>query len=231
MSASPAVRGLRAAVFAAVCVLLAAAGHGLAMGDMPPLWADGAGFIGVFVTGWLLGGRERSLPGIGAAMLATQAGLHLAFHAARPRTGTPGMQTMPSMPSMASMSAHGMPMTSAHAMASMHAHAMVAPHGHATAALTHPHALTPYAVAAHVLAALVASWWLRRGEAALWSLLRWAVAFVPGLAAWWRAAPAPLPAPAGRRHRASAESPTLRQLLLRHAVSRRGPPARIPYPI
>ncbi|SHH70840.1 hypothetical protein [Streptomyces sp. 3214.6] len=199
MSASPEVRSLRAAVFAAVCVLLAAAGHGLATGDTPPPWADGAGFLAVFAAGWLLGARERSLPGIGAAMLATQAGLHVAFDAARSRT------TAHTMPAMAMPSGHGM---------QLHAHTATA--------------MTPHATAAHVLAALAASWWLRRGEAALWKLLRWAVAFLPGLAAWWRDAPVPLPAPSLLPAAAPAPVPP-RQLLLRHAVSRRGPPTPIPY--
>ncbi|MEU9383689.1 hypothetical protein AB0D38_23060, partial [Streptomyces sp. NPDC048279] len=82
MSASPAVRSLRAAVFAAVCVLLAAAGHALAMGRMPPLWADAAGFVAVFGLGRALAARERGLPEIGAGMLLTQAGLHAGFDAA-----------------------------------------------------------------------------------------------------------------------------------------------------
>ncbi|MEU9310627.1 hypothetical protein [Streptomyces sp. NPDC048256] len=210
MGASPAVRSLRAAVFAAVCVLLAAAGHGLGTGDTPPLWADGAGFLAVFTAGWLLGARERALPGIGAAMLATQAGLHVAFDAARSRTAA---RTMPAMPMT---SAHG-----THAYG-VHAHGM---HLHAHTAS----AMTAHATAAHVLAALAASWWLRRGEAALWSLLRWAVAFLPGLAAWWRGTPVPLPVPSVQP---AAPAPVpLRQLLLRHAVSRRGPPAPIPYAI
>jgi hypothetical protein len=199
MSASPEVRSLRAAVFAAVCVLLAAAGHGLATGDTPPPWADGAGFLVVFAAGWVFGARERSLPGIGAAMLATQAGLHVAFEAARSRT------TAHTMPAMAMPSGHGM---------QLHAHTATA--------------MTPHTTAAHVLAALAASWWLRRGEAALWKLLRWAVAFLPGLAAWWRDAPVPSPAPSLLPAAAPAPVPP-RQLLLRHAVSRRGPPTPIPY--
>ncbi|MET7685353.1 hypothetical protein [Streptomyces sp. NPDC005423] len=205
MSASPAVRSLRAAVFAAVCVLLAVAGHALATGADPPPWVDGAGFLAVFVAGSLLGGRERSLPGIGAAMLATQAGLHLAFDAAQPRAPMSMSMAMPGMPPV-----HGPA---------------------ATASLPAAHAMTSHAVAAHVLAALVASWCLRRGEAALWSLLRWAVAFVPGLAAWWRQADVPCPArPAGPR-RTAADAAHARRLRLRHAVSRRGPPDRTPYPI
>lgn len=206
MSASPAVRSLRAAVFAAVCVLLAAAGHGLAMGDMPPLWADAAGFAAVFVLGRALAGRERGLPEIGAGMLLTQAGLHMGFDAARRVTPvrTARMADMPM----------NMPM-----------------HGHAMAAGTAPeaHALTAHATVAHVVAALVASWWLRRGEAALWSLLRRAAALVPGLAAWWD--DVPLPTPADRGLPALARPVRPRLLTLRHAVSRRGPPNRIPYAV
>ncbi|KUN03336.1 hypothetical protein AQI95_22735 [Streptomyces yokosukanensis] len=203
MSASPAVRGLRAAVFAAVCVLLAAAGHGLAMGDMPPLWADAAGFLAVLALGWVLGERERSLSGIGTAMLLTQAGLHLGFDAAHRGTGRTAVPHMAAMPG--------------HAMAAMHIH---------TAAPAHPHN-TVHATAAHLLAALVASWWLRRGEAALWSLLRRAATLLPGLTAWWR--DTPLPAPAGRGPRVPAAPEAPRPTLLRHTVSRRGPPAPIPY--
>jgi hypothetical protein len=95
------------------------------------------------------------------------------------------------------------------------------------------HALTPHATAAHVSASVLLVWWLRRGEAALWSLLR-AVAFAPGLAAWWqvRRGERGTPAAAARVVRpATGGSRTLRPVLLRHAVQRRGPPARTPYPI
>ncbi|MFD8420306.1 hypothetical protein [Streptomyces sp. NPDC059466] len=191
MSASPEVRSLRAAVFAVLCVLLAAGGHGLASGEAPPLWADGAAFLAVFAAGCLLSGRERSLLGIGGGMLATQAGLHVAFEAARPRM---------------TMHMHGMPMA-------------------------HSHAMTPHATAAHVAAALLATWWLRRGEAAFWCLLRRAVTLVPGLAAWWRVRtgrPAGPFRPAAVCPNAAAPGP-LRQALLRHAVSRRGPPPGLSY--
>ncbi|MFJ9814836.1 hypothetical protein ACIRU3_06110 [Streptomyces sp. NPDC101151] len=222
MNASPSVRSLRAVVFAAVCVLLAAAGHGLAMGDMPPLWADVAAFLAVFAIGWTLAGRERSLTGIGAAMFLTQAGLHFAFDSAHRSTGPGRAHTM----GMASLPGHAMAGMPGHSMAMMHAHATAhAAAVHATAV----HATAAHAAAAHLLAALIASWWLRRGEAALWSLLRRAVALVPGLVAWWR--DAPLPAPAGRILRApSGQEPPCRPLL-RHAVSRRGPPAPIPYSV
>ncbi|MEW2166930.1 hypothetical protein AB0912_28585 [Streptomyces sp. NPDC007084] len=187
MSASPAVRSLRAAVFAVFCVLLAAGGHLLATGQAPSPGAVGAGLLVVFAAGCLLGGRERSLPGIGGAMLAAQTGLHLGFGAGHPRMA---------------MTMHGAHMTH-----------------------TQAHALTPHATAAHITAALLATWWLRRGEAALWSLLRRAVSFVPGLAAWWKGGGRPAPVrPPGVRGRPAGPRP-LRQALLRHAVSRRGPPA------
>lgn len=43
------LRILRAAVFAAVCVVLAAAGHTLASCSTVPLWTLGAGFLGAFL--------------------------------------------------------------------------------------------------------------------------------------------------------------------------------------
>ncbi|MER5794925.1 hypothetical protein [Streptomyces sp. NPDC001980] len=217
MSASPAVRSLRAAVFAAVCVLLAAAGHGLAMGDMPPLWADAAGFAAVFALGRALAGRERGLPEIGVGMLLTQAGLHFGFDAARAVTPAAPAPTM----TMARINLHG------HAMAGM---SKMSGMGDVVRQHPHVHVLTAHATLAHVVAALVAAWWLRRGEAALWSLLRRTAALVPGLAAWWR--DAPLPAPAGGPRLAPAGPIRPRPLLaLRHAVSRRGPPNPIPYTV
>ncbi|MEU8695921.1 hypothetical protein AB0C67_47945, partial [Streptomyces sp. NPDC048665] len=85
MSVSWAVRSVRAAVFAVLCVLLAAGGHALATGAAPPVWVQVAAFASVFAAGCLLGGRERSLAGIGVGTLAAQGGLHLGFHAARPQ--------------------------------------------------------------------------------------------------------------------------------------------------
>ncbi|MGN5379510.1 hypothetical protein ACQ4WX_26230 [Streptomyces lasalocidi] len=96
-----------------------------------------------------------------------------------------------------------------------------------------PHALTPHATAAHAGAALLLTWWLRRGEAALWSLLRWAVAFVPGLAAWWQLAGGAWSAPTGPGpvRRPAGEPWALRQVRLRYAVHRRGPPKGMSYAI
>lgn len=196
MRVSLVVRGVRAVVFAMLCVLLAAGGHALATGAAPPVAVQVAAVLPVFAAGCLLGGRERSLAGIGGAMLAVQGGLHLVFHAAQPHH--------------VAMVMHGMRMTD-----------------------THAHALTPHATAAHVGAAVVLTWWLRRGEAAVWSLLRSAVAFVPGLAAWWLAAGGPrgvsdMPEP---KRWAGGDTGALKGVRLRYAVHRRGPPSGTAYAI
>ncbi|MES5818441.1 hypothetical protein [Streptomyces sp. RG80] len=212
MSASPAVRSLRAAVFAVLCVLLAAGGHGLATGTAPPVRVQVAGGLGVFAVACLLGGRERSLAGIGGGTTAAQGGLHLAFGAARPH------------PSPVLHGQH--PTTVVHGP-----HPSMLMHGMRMA--PHSHALTSHATAAHVGAALVLTWWLRRGEAALWSLLRWAVALVPGLAAWWRVASGFRAVPAAPRPvcRAADGTRSPRQVWLRHSVHRRGPPAGMSYAV
>ncbi|MEV7383582.1 hypothetical protein [Streptomyces lydicus] len=187
MNGSLAVRSVRAAVFAVLCVLLAAGGHALATGMAPPVCIQAAAFGPVFAAGCLLGGRERSLAAIGTATLAAQGALHLAFHTGQPHHATTVM--------------HGMPMA-------------------------HAHALTPHATAAHLGAALLLTWWLRRGEAALWSLLWWAVAFVPGLASSWQVADTARKVSDAQRpgRRAGSEPWALRQVRLRYAVHRRGPP-------
>ncbi|WP_259294587.1 hypothetical protein [Streptomyces canus] len=162
VSASPAVRSLRAAVFAALCVLLAAGGHALATGTALPVWVQAAGFVPVFGAGYLLGRRERSLAAIGIGTLTAQGALHLAYGAARPHA-TMGMQGM---------------------------------------RMSHAHALTPHATAAHVVVALVLTWWLVSGGVRLVPDVR----DVVGPRRW-------------------ADGPRLlRGLLLRHAVQRRGPP-------
>lgn len=72
---------------------------------------------------------------------------------------------------------------------------------------------------------------LRRGEAALWTLLRRAVAWMPGLVVRWdvRRGLCVAPVAVGFVHGIAGELRPTRQVLLRHAVHRRGPPTGIPY--
>ncbi|MFG2636151.1 hypothetical protein ACGFX8_20060 [Streptomyces sp. NPDC048362] len=73
------LRTLRAAVFAAACAVLAAAGHALASCASVPLWTLGAGFLGTLLLVAPLTGRVRSLPGIAALLALGQLVLHTLF--------------------------------------------------------------------------------------------------------------------------------------------------------
>ncbi|GGS58904.1 hypothetical protein [Streptomyces cinerochromogenes] len=73
------LRILRAAVFAAVCVALAACGHTLASCAGVPLWTLCAGFLGSLLLVAPLTGRARSLPGIAALLALGQTVLHTLF--------------------------------------------------------------------------------------------------------------------------------------------------------
>ncbi|MGW1034818.1 hypothetical protein ACWD4Z_21785 [Streptomyces antibioticus] len=89
-------RLLRAAVFAAVCVVLAAAGHTMAACTAVPLWTLGAGFLGVLAVVVPLAGRERSLPYVATLLAVGQGVLHTLFglgqHTAAAATTTaPGL--------------------------------------------------------------------------------------------------------------------------------------------
>ncbi|MET9360036.1 hypothetical protein ABZX93_03850 [Streptomyces sp. NPDC006632] len=73
------LRLLRAAVFAAVCVVLSAMGHVMAACASVPWWTLLAGFLGVLAVVAPLAGRERSLPSIAGALAVGQLGLHALF--------------------------------------------------------------------------------------------------------------------------------------------------------
>ncbi|MQY35751.1 hypothetical protein SRB17_37430 [Streptomyces sp. RB17] len=98
------LRILRAAVFAAVCVALAACGHTLASCASVPLWTLGAGFVGCLLLVVPLAGRARSLPGIAALLALGQIALHTLFglgqHGTAMAAGGTAMGTMGSMESM-----------------------------------------------------------------------------------------------------------------------------------
>ncbi|MGW7415373.1 hypothetical protein [Streptomyces sp. NPDC054863] len=74
-----ATRLARAAVFAAVCVVLSATGHVLGSTATVPWWTLAVAFAAVFVLAAPLAGRARSLPSITFALTAGQLGLHVLF--------------------------------------------------------------------------------------------------------------------------------------------------------
>ncbi|MEU1484953.1 hypothetical protein [Streptomyces sp. NPDC005752] len=187
------MRLLRTAVFTAVCVVLAAAGHGLASGAGVPLWTLLAGFAGVFAVAAALAGRERTLLPISAALAGGQLALHVLFglgrHTAATATGSgddslirfaAGLVCGAGPAQLSAGEAHRIVTTAGldpAAVAQGHTHLASAP-GAASAA--DPTALATVMSGlpglpmflGHLLAALVTGWLLRRGEIALFRLAR-----------------------------------------------------------
>ncbi|MFL1899579.1 hypothetical protein ACJWDR_10820 [Streptomyces tauricus] len=79
MTAGWGVRTVRAAVFAVVCVVLAALGHVLMSGSPVAWWTMAAGTLATGGAGWCLAGRERGLPLIVSVVVVTQGLLHWSF--------------------------------------------------------------------------------------------------------------------------------------------------------
>lgn len=249
MTDRPLLRLPRAAMFAAVCVALAAAGHGLMAGRTAPPWALGVSFLTLFALAVVGARRERSLGAIVGGMLAAQLGLHLFFDTAagqvRPTAGSlppdlaqlllcgGGGAAAPTGPALLrpfgvgpaaiqTLLAHAAATSGAaggHPMASM-----------SEAAGAHAHTSGLGMLVAHVAAALMTAWWLRRGEAAVYALARWVALralnplrrLLALFGAAWLVTDAPT-APARQRNLPPAGGATLR-----HVVVRRGPPCAAP---
>ncbi|MFF7561435.1 hypothetical protein ACFZB4_15810 [Streptomyces pseudovenezuelae] len=188
------LRVLRAAVFAAVCVVLAAAGHSLASCATVPLWTLGAGFAGVVLVVAPLAGRARSLAGIATLLAVGQTVLHVLFGLGQ--HGTAAMSSsLSSTSSMSSMSMSSVPPvsdatlvqqaarllcgTTAAAISPAHAQRILTDArlypGTGTTAMPHSaDAMSAGSVwpslpmiLGHVLAAVAAGWLLRHGDLAL----------------------------------------------------------------
>lgn len=247
------MRATRAAMFAAVCVALAAVGHLYMSGTEISV----TGLVFAFgVTGalaWLGAGRRRGPIGITAALLAVQGVLHLVFsgsqagqagrggragHAGDPvRAATPAPDAMAAHHHMADMAGMG-------GMAGVPAEVPAMPGGNALADIAADTVADladmagmaglggPGMIAAHVLAALFCAAWLAWGEAAVFRL-----AGVLAAAALLAARPLsralvlvrtqvdPVPPPPAFRRK--CERPRrLRGAVHAHAVVRRGPPGR-----
>ncbi|MFE9722033.1 hypothetical protein ACFYQ5_00085 [Streptomyces sp. NPDC005794] len=182
------MRLLRTAVFTAVCVVLAAGGHGLAAGAGVSGWSLLAGFAGVFAVAAALAGRERTLLSITAALAAGQLALHILFGAGR---HIPAGATGSGDDSLIRFAAGLMCGAGPAQLSAGEAHRIVTTAGldPATVAQGHTHvasgAADPTFLATvmsglpslsmflgHLLAALATGWLLRRGEIALFRLAR-----------------------------------------------------------
>src|SRR3954469_2520700 len=76
-------RTVRAAVFAAVCVLLASLGHVMMSGAEVPWWAMAVGAAGTGGMAWLLADRERGPLLVVSVAVTAQAVLHASFSLAQ----------------------------------------------------------------------------------------------------------------------------------------------------
>ncbi|MGW2442656.1 hypothetical protein [Streptomyces sp. NPDC001675] len=188
------LRMLRAAVFAAVCVVLAAAGHTLASCARVPLWTLGAGFAGSLLIVAPLAGRARSLPGIAALLALGQTVLHTLFglgqHGAAGAMPMGPMTTPDSDGVLVERAARLLCGSSASALTPGHAYrllldahlvdpagapagAMPPMHHMAAGSGGSPASMLPSVpmVLGHVLAAVVTGWLLRRGDLAVLRLI------------------------------------------------------------
>ncbi|MEU8728084.1 hypothetical protein AB0C68_01715 [Streptomyces tendae] len=234
MSAGWCLRTTRAAVFAAVCVLLAALGHVTMSDTSVPWWSLAVALVVCAGAAWCLAGRERGLFPVSFAVVAVQSALHGWFSYAQ-AVSTPPLRT--------GGAADGMP-AGHHAALSAHTgqviHSM--PPGEsamgATDAMDHAtglgHMMSGHMMsgqmsatgmlAAHLLAACLTGLWLAHGERAAFRILR---AVVGRLAAPLRlllALPVTPWRPRVVLSRGRTEDHEPRRLSLVYAVTSRGPP-------
>ncbi|GCD36244.1 hypothetical protein OEIGOIKO_04004 [Streptomyces chrestomyceticus JCM 4735] len=261
------LRLLRAAVFTAVCVALSAAGHMIGSCAAVPLWTLGVGCAAVFAVAAPLAGRERSLPGIAVALAVGQLALHTVFALGQHRMATaPAAGPAPAGGGLSDQAAISLArhitcglgagqLDGAQARRILHT-SVIGPGGPAASAGGAGHAMDPATAAtaahgllpslpmllAHLLAALAAGWLLRRGEAALWRLVRLSapaareasaaaealVGALRGVLALVRALCAGLLTADVRpvaRFSYGDDQARPQELSLQHSVVRRGPPA------
>ncbi|MEU4980245.1 hypothetical protein [Streptomyces sp. NPDC021969] len=256
MSVGGLLRVLRAAVFAAVCVVLAALGHVLMSRKGLPWWVLLSGTGAVGAVGWAFGAHERRRRTVAGLTVAVQTCLHLAFTLAqsggRPAPAPDGMQSLrqwadrflcgPAPTPAQAARAHDIA-----AAAGLHHPEHLGSHGadsmasmgHGMDAMTdmgtgmgmggmhdmvHMAGMSSWGMAvAHLLAAVLCGLWLAQGESALFKTVRACAdrAFVPlrlvlAVLCPPPAPPSVRPAPRPRRR--------LRQLLLVHVLTTRGPP-------
>jgi hypothetical protein len=185
MTAGADLRLLRAAVFTAACVALSAAGHTLASGAAVPLWALAAGSALVLAAAVPLAGRERRLTGIGAALVTGQAALHLLFSAGHARHTVPegrGVREVAADLLCGGRTGAALTEAQAHGIVAAAGLRVPGPHGAGSAGTeaagpadalhTALATLSVPMLLGHLLAAAASGWLLRRGEAALWRLVR-----------------------------------------------------------
>ncbi|NJQ04191.1 PE-PGRS family protein [Streptomyces lonarensis] len=246
MRLTGAVRGVRAAVFAGVCVVLALVGHVHASGAPVPVPVALAAFAVVAGGAWAVAGARRGPWAVTAAAGGVQLALHLAFSAGQgaARAPAPGSSPDPVVETARSLlcgAGTGPALTHDEAMRIVlaaglplpdhdHAAALAASasdHGghavHAASALPGSH--SGAMLLGHVLAAVLSGLWLAWGERAACSLLAQVGPWLLG-PLWALLGPLFVPAAPPARPGVVLDRPLppLRTRLLLHAVISRGPP-------
>ncbi|MEU8842053.1 hypothetical protein AB0D97_23410 [Streptomyces roseus] len=225
-------RAFRAALFAAVCVLLASLGHLLMSGTSVPWWAVAVAAAATAGVAWILAARERGLLAVTSATVAVQAVLHTGFSLAQAAVSPSTAQAPPpGAGGHAHHAAHAMgmadsgmtmPVQTPVRMPMPMPMPMLLPAGHGSGSATPTGML-----AAHLLAALLCGLWLAYGERGAFRVLR----ALAGLLLVPLRGPLRPPAPAGlprrglrRGLRPDLRARPLRGLLLVHVLTSRGPP-------
>ncbi|WP_405680051.1 hypothetical protein OG239_14555 [Streptomyces sp. NBC_00868] len=214
------LRGLRAALFSALVVLLSAGSHVLmSRVPLPPVLVGGA-FAAVFTVSYALAGRERGFGPIAALLVPLELAADTVFtagqHVCYGPAGGPvsGPLRALGLDELCGGTPVGGPLAE-----------VAGPAADAAALLSAPGPWAPWLLlAAHVSVGLLAAGWLHHGERALARLLRAlaAFAFRPLLLA---EAGAPVAAgPARRSPRPVRPGPVARTRFPAHSVGRRGPP-------
>lgn len=237
MHAGSVLRVLRAGVFAAVCVVLAALGHAMTSGLAVPGWMFALGWAGTATVAWFLTGNERGPLLVGALTVFTQIFLHTAFSLSQammsPAAGSSGhghraehsAGHAASHGTGGSMSghAHHMQMDMHHSMAGPAPTGAAGSGADAPLSLHSGHSESAGMLAAHLLVALLSAWWMWGGERAAFQLLRAASArlFAPLVFTPALSVPAPIPV-LRLEQREQQRAP--RQLFLSHVIWLRGPP-------
>ncbi|MFI5662539.1 hypothetical protein [Streptomyces sp. NPDC051684] len=232
-------RAGRAAMLAAVCVLLTALAHTLMSGDTVPWWALAAGCAATGAAAWVPTGRERGILPVVGLTVAAQAALHVFFswaqvvtHPAASGGSVAGrwldhvLCRAPMEPTgMGDMPMQSMPAGSTGAMAPMSGmsgtggiHDM-AHGGHDMGGMSSSGMLT-----AHLLAAVLSGLWLAYGEQAAFRLARCVVGRIVAPLRLPFRLPTPPHRPRVRVRRARRDR-TPRELLLADPITSRGPPA------
>ncbi|MCQ4081503.1 hypothetical protein NGB36_13050 [Streptomyces sp. RB6PN25] len=213
MEGTPQLREVRAALFAAVCTTLSCTSH-VMLSRMPlPVTTVAVVYVAVFALAYTLAGRERGFRPIAALLVPLELCADTLFTAGQHTCYGPagGPVTGPLASFGADLICNG---------------GRVGTPLAGGAPVTADRALPWLLLSAHVTVGLLASWWLRRGEAAVYRLLRAAAscAYRPLAlaAAVVRAHAGVPPRPAARCTGAAPAVPALPLLL--HSVIRRGPP-------